>query len=135
MLFLCPVSIGDAVTFVNARHRHHKMSKWGQALFAVACATEASGIVGVAVVGRPKARQSQDGWTAEVVRLATDGSRNACSMLYRAAWRAARALGYVRLVTYTLPEEGGGKPPRRGLPPRRRGGRRELVPERAAARG
>ena len=48
-----------------------------------------------------------DGFTCEVTRLATDGSRNACSMLYRAAWRAARAMGYRRLVTYTLPEEGG----------------------------
>jgi hypothetical protein len=48
-----------------------------------------------------------DGWTAEVTRVATDGTRNACSILYGAAWRAARALGYRKLVTYTLPEEGG----------------------------
>ncbi len=39
--------------------------------------------------------------------MATDGTKNACSMLYGAAWRAARALGWLRLVTYTLPEEGG----------------------------
>lgn len=64
-------------------------------------------MVGVAIVGRPVARQSQDGLTAEVKRLATDGTRNACSILYAAAWRAARALGYRRLITYTLPEEGG----------------------------
>jgi hypothetical protein len=50
---------------------------------------------------------NDDGWTAEVTRLATTGERNACSMLYRAAWRAAKALGYRRLITYTLPEEGG----------------------------
>lgn len=46
-------------------------------------------------------------WTAEVTRLATDGTKNACSLLYAAAWRAARALGYRQLVTYTLPEESG----------------------------
>jgi hypothetical protein len=49
----------------------------------------------------------QDGWTAEVSRLATDGSKNACSMLYGAAWRACRALGYRRLITYILDTEPG----------------------------
>jgi hypothetical protein len=75
-------------------------------LFAVAVADE-SGVRGVAIVGRPVARLLADDFTAEVTRLCTDGARNACSMLYGAAWRAARALGYRRLVTYTLPEEGG----------------------------
>ena len=53
------------------------------------------------------ARLLDNGWTAEVTRLCTDGSRNACSMLYGAAWRAARALGYRRLITYILAEESG----------------------------
>ena len=48
-----------------------------------------------------------DGWTLEVSRCCTDGSRNAASMLYRACWRATRELGYRKLITYTLPEEGG----------------------------
>src|SRR6185437_1547211 len=61
----------------------------------------------VVIVGRPVARASDDGFTAEVTRCCTDGSRNACSMLYRAAWRAARAMGYRKLITYTLAEEGG----------------------------
>ena len=47
-------------------------------------------------------RHLDDGWTLEVYRLCTDGSRNACSMLYAAAWRAARAMGYKRLITYIL---------------------------------
>src|SRR5690606_13651728 len=59
------------------------------------------------IVGRPVSRMLQDGWTAEVTRCCTDGARNACSLLYRAAWRAARAMGYLRLITYTLPKEGG----------------------------
>lgn len=61
----------------------------------------------MAIVGRPVARRAQDGWTLEVNRCCTDGTRNACSMLYGAAWRAARALGWRKLITYTLPEEGG----------------------------
>lgn len=63
---------------------------------------------GVAIVGRPVARGADDGWTAEVTRCCTDGARNACSMLYAAAWRAVRALGYRKLITYTLAAEGGG---------------------------
>jgi hypothetical protein len=58
-------------------------------------------------VGRPVARHLDDGWTVEVNRVATDGTRNACSMLYAASWRAARAMGYRRMVTYTLDTEPG----------------------------
>jgi hypothetical protein len=62
----------------------------------------------VAIVGRPVARElAADDFAAELTRCCTDGTRNACSMLYSAAWRAARALGYRRLVTYTLASEGG----------------------------
>ena len=64
-------------------------------------------IVGVAIVGRPVSRRRDDGLTLEVTRLCTDGTSNACSFLYGAAWRAARALGFKRIGTYTTPEEGG----------------------------
>ena len=64
-------------------------------------------VVGVAIVGRPVGRFLDDGWTLEVTRLCTDGTHNACSMLYAAAWRAARAMGYRRVVTYILESETG----------------------------
>ncbi len=64
-------------------------------------------MVGVVIVGLPKARMAMDGWTLEVTRLATDGTRNACSVLYGAARRVAFGLGYSRLLTYTLASEGG----------------------------
>jgi hypothetical protein len=99
-----PVSIQDAAAFVAQHHRHHRPPPGG--LFAVGVA-DAGQVVGVAIVGRPVARMLNDGWTCEVTRVATDGSRNACSMLYGACRRAALALGWRRLVTYTLPEEGG----------------------------
>ena len=103
-LTVVPVTLTDAHSFVRQFHRHHRPSVGG--LFAAA-ASDGEKIVGVVVIGRPVARMSSDGWTCEVTRLCTDGTPNACSMLYRAAWRAAKALGYKRLVTYTLPEEGG----------------------------
>lgn len=102
-LQVVPMSIGDARAFVLQNHRHHPPPVSG--LFAVGCFTDH--VCGVAIVGRPVARGNQDGFTCEVTRLATDGERNACSMLYRACWRAARALGYRRLITYTLASEPG----------------------------
>lgn len=59
------------------------------------------------MVGRPVARHYDDGLTLEVNRVATDGCENAGSALYGAAWRAAKALGYRRLITYTLASESG----------------------------
>lgn len=65
-------------------------------------------VVGVAIIGKPVARMLNDGLTAEVTRLCVlEGHKNACSMLYGANWRAARALGWKRLITYTLKSEGG----------------------------
>lgn len=103
-LELQPITIGEAKAFIREHHRHHKPPVGG--LFAVAV-NDGEKVVGVCVIGRPVARKSCDGYTAEVTRVATDGTRNACSILYGAAWRAARALGYRRLQTFTLPEEGG----------------------------
>ena len=91
MLQIIPMSIGDAREYIAQHHRHHRPPVSG--LFAVGVA-EGNTVCGVAVVGRPVARGIDDGWTAEVTRVATDGARNACSMLYGACWRAARALGY-----------------------------------------
>jgi hypothetical protein len=103
-LSIVPCTLEKARWFVRQVHRHHGAPISG--LFAVAC--EAGGqLRGVAIVGRPVARLLQDGATAEVTRVATDGTPNACSMLYGACWRAARALGYHRLITYTLASEPG----------------------------
>lgn len=101
---LRPITLKDARAFVSSHHRHHIMPQGG--LFAVA--VEHDGLVcGVAIIGRPVSRGMADGYTAEVTRLCTVGKKNAASMLYGAAWRAARALGYERLVTYTLKSESG----------------------------
>ena len=103
-LRVVPTTISDAQVFVKRHHRHHGPAH--SYLFAVAVA-DAYDVRGVAIIGRPVARMLQDGWTAEVVRVCTDGAKNACSMLLGASWRAARALGWRKLSTYTLPEEGG----------------------------
>lgn len=104
MLETVPVTLKEAARFVAEHHRHHP--RFTGARFAIGVAVDGE-IVGVAVVGNPVAREFNDGFTAEVTRLCTDGSRNACSKLYAASWRAWRAMGGRKLVTYTLPSEGG----------------------------
>lgn len=104
-LCIGPLSLAEANIFVKNVHRHHKPTLGGK--FAIGVADELGAVRGVAIVGRPVARMLQDGWTVEVNRVATDGAVNACSMLYGACWRAARAMGYRRMVTYILAREHG----------------------------
>lgn len=99
------VGLDEANAFVRQHHRHH--GKVVGHLFSIAAA-EAGKIVGVAIIGRPVARMRDDGVTAEVTRLCTDGSPGACSFLYGAAARAAFALGFKRIGTYILASEPGG---------------------------
>ncbi|MFD9248304.1 XF1762 family protein [Streptomyces bottropensis] len=104
-LHLVPVKQKDAKAFVAEWHRHHKPP--AGAVFSVGAADDAGVLRAVAMVGRPVARMLDNGQTLEVTRTATDGTVNANSMLYGAAWRAAKALGYTRLVTYTQAGETG----------------------------
>lgn len=132
-LRIVPVRFRDACSFVLEHHRHLREPRGH--VFSVGVANDRDELVGVAMVGRPVARHFDDGLTLEVNRTATDGTRNANSMLYGAAWRAAKALGYRRLITYTQAGESGaslrgagwllvGQRPARGgwdTPSRRRG--------------
>lgn len=133
-LRIVPVTFRTACQFVEAHHRHHAPPT-GHVFSLGVALSEA--LVGVAMVGRPVARVLDDGHTLEVNRTATDGTPNANSMLYGAAWRAAKALGWDRLITYTQAGESGSslraagwrvvaeRPPRAGwnVPSRPRGDR------------
>jgi hypothetical protein len=105
-LVLAPVTLEQANRYVQENHRHN--GAMYAARFAVCLVDPDSGDVhGIAVAGLPNARMSCDGWTLELRRVCTDGSRNACSMLYGACLRAAKALGYRRVQTYTMASEPG----------------------------
>ena len=104
MLNLQPITFEEAATFVNQHHRHHIPSVGWKFGIAV---NDGHDVRGVVMVGRPVARHLDDGRTLEVTRCCTDGAKNAASMLYGAAWRATKALGYARLITYTLDTEPG----------------------------
>lgn len=103
-LELVPVTLAEAKAFVARHHRHNRPPvSWK---FGVGAALEDE-LVGVAVAGRPVARKLDVPRVLEVTRTCTDGTRNANSLLYGAIARAARALGYRRLLTYTLEAESG----------------------------
>jgi hypothetical protein len=105
MLTLQPITFREACEFVQQHHRHHQSPVgW---LFGCA-ANDGERVVGVVMVGRPVSRHLDNGYTAEVTRCCVlEGVKNGCSLLYAAAWRAARALGYKRLITYVLASERG----------------------------
>lgn len=103
-LRLVPIRYRDAARFVDLHHRHHRRPPGHVFSIGVAAGDQ---LVGVAIVGRPVARAFDDGSTLEVNRTCTTGHPNANSMLYGAAARAAFALGYTRLVTYTQAGESG----------------------------
>lgn len=102
-LRVIPVTLESANDFVRRLHRHNKPVVGAKFCIGVAN----SELVGVAIVGRPVAPKLDDGLTAEITRVCTDGTPNAASMLYGACRKASRAMGYDRIFTYTLPEEGG----------------------------
>lgn len=105
---LRPTTLRKANDFVAEHHRHNGRTarnggKW-------ACSVEIGGeTVGVAIVGNPLSATLMDGYTAEVLRVCVNdkAQKGACSMLYQACWRAWRAMGGQRLITYTLTTESG----------------------------
>lgn len=116
-LEITPINLDEANAFVSVHHRHHRpvpgakfcvaVSNWVYFAPEVQPTTELK-IVGVAIVGRPVARMSDNGFTLEVNRLCTDGTKNAVSKLKGAICKVGFGLGYRRIITYTLPSEGGG---------------------------
>jgi len=104
-LRVVPCNLDEAKAFVAQHHRHHKPPVGHK--FSLAVADDDGNVRAVCIVARPVARMLDDGMTLELTRLASDGCSNACSCLYGAAWRAAKALGYGRLITYILDNEPG----------------------------
>lgn len=106
-LWIVPMTLDEANAFVRENHRHHQPVPGAKFCLGVARCVDSAQIVGVAIVGRPVSRMLDDGWTLEVNRTCTDGTKNANSMLYGACRRVAFGLGYRKLITYTLASESG----------------------------
>lgn len=107
-LRLMPTNLREANDFVAAHHRHNGRTARNGGKWAVGCEQDGE-MVGVAIVGNPLSATFMDGYTAEVLRVCTapHAQKGACSMLYQACWRAWRAMGGRKLITYTLKSESG----------------------------
>lgn len=99
-----PMELKDANEFVLRFHRHHDPVYRDK--FRIGCEVDGK-LVGIAQVGRPVARNLDDGKTLEVVRLCTDGTKDVCSFLYSRAARIAKEMGYSKIITYILDTESG----------------------------
>lgn len=105
MLEIKPITFREASEYVNNYHRHHKATAGCK--FCICVVDDEKNVHGVAICGRPVSRHFDDGTTLEINRVCTDGTKNACSMLYGACCRIAKHMGYKRVITYTLQSENG----------------------------
>lgn len=104
-LHIAPITFKSACDFIAANHRHHRPPQGHK--FSLALYRDDGLLVGVATCGRPVSRYLDDGLTLEITRLCTDGTYNACSMLYGACARVAKDMGYRSIITYILESESG----------------------------
>lgn len=105
-LTIVPIELSEANALVKRWHRHHKEAQ-GHRFSIGVYDTKKQELVGAAIVGRPVARLVNWRTTVEVVRLVSDGTKNACSILYAASARIAKELGYEKIQTYILDTETG----------------------------
>lgn len=99
-----PITFSKASDFINSYHRHHRATVGCKFCLSL---WDKDKLVGVAVCGRPVSRMLDNGLTCEINRLCTDGTYNACSMLYGACCRVAKEMGYKKIITYILESENG----------------------------
>jgi len=103
-LKVVPLTLRQANDYILEHHRHHGKVQGHR--FTLGC-ERAGELCGVATVGRPTARMTDQYLVAEVTRLCTDGTKNVCSCLYAAAARAAQAMGFEQIQTFILASETG----------------------------
>ena len=104
-LIIIPMILREANLMVERLHRHHKPVVGHR--FSLGAITKSGEVVGVCICGRPIARQSDQQFSLEVLRVATTGKKNACSFLLGAAGKVAKELGFEEIHTFTLESESG----------------------------
>ena len=103
-LVIIPLTLAEANALVARLHRHHKKVVGHRFSLGVRVGEK---LAGAAIVGRPIARMTSQYDIVEVTRLVTDGTQNACSILYAACARVAREMGFQSIQTFILESEPG----------------------------
>ena len=104
MLVIKPITLKGANEYVINHHRHHSKVQGHKFSLSV---WENDRLCGVAIVGHPQSRRIDNSNTLEVLRLCTDGTYNACSILYARCAKIGKDMGYSKIITYILESESG----------------------------
>lgn len=104
-LKIVPLTLKEANQYIIQNHRHHDKATGHK--FSIGVIDEDGILHGVAVVGHPQGRFDDNGKRVEVLRLCTDGTHNACSILYGRCARISKEMGYEEIITFILESESG----------------------------
>lgn len=100
-----PITFKEASEFVNQYHRHHNATVGCKFCVGI---NDNDTLIGVAICGRPVSRYLDNGYTLEINRVCVlEGHHNACSKIYSACCKIGKAMGYKKIITYTLQSENG----------------------------
>ena len=99
-----PITLKESNKFVDMFHRHNKHCRGCKFCLALYNDNE---LVGVAICGRPVARNLDDGLTLEILRVCVKDTapKGANSKLYARCRKIAQSMGYKKIITYTLKSE------------------------------
>lgn len=103
-LIIKPISLKKANEYVIQNHRHHDKVQGHKFSLSV---WDEDRLCGVAIVGHPQSRMIDNDNVLEVLRLCTDGTYNACSILYARCAKVGKDMGYQKIITYILESETG----------------------------
>lgn len=98
-----PLTLAQANKVVAELHRHHKPAHGHR--FSIGLIDADEKIIGAAICGRPKAHMTPQYEVLDVLRLTTDGTKNAPSMLYGRAARIGKEMGFWKIQTFILESE------------------------------
>jgi hypothetical protein len=99
-----PLTLKEANEFVDHHHSHNKRVQGYK--FAIGAIYDGK-LVGVSICGRPISATLDNKKTIELLRscVLDDAPKNTNSFLYGRSWRVAEAMGYKKMITYTLIRE------------------------------
>lgn len=98
--YIIPLTLAQANSFAAKQRENYRPFRGRR--FAIGCAMDEK-LVGIVILGKPVDEALDDGLTLAVNYIHATGGRTAYGMLYGAAARAAKALGYCRIIAF-LPE-------------------------------
>ncbi|MCP1161243.1 MULTISPECIES: XF1762 family protein [Bacillus] len=101
-----PITLKIAQEFISKFHRHNQAPQGHK--FSIGL-WDHDVLIGVIIAGSPVARHNNNGFTLEITRCCLKSSiyRNGISKMIGSVYQVAKAMGYTKIITYTLDHESG----------------------------